>query len=141
MLESAYPKSYLYKRIVEAKLFIDSNFSQPIDLDKISNTAHFSKYHFLRLFKKTYGKTPHQYLTLLRVESAKKQLDEGETISEVCYSLSFASLSSFTKLFKKYIGQTPTEYANKAQLHLQSVKETPINHIPICFAEYLGFNK
>ena len=47
------PKLYLYKRIVEARLFIDSNFTSPIDLDKISDEAHFSKYHFLRLFKKS----------------------------------------------------------------------------------------
>lgn len=135
------PKLYLYKRIVEAKLFIDSNFTSPIDLDKISDEAHFSKYHFLRLFKKSYGKTPHQYVTSLRIENAKKQLDNGESITNVCYSLSFASLSSFVKLFKKYTGKTPTEYANTAQIHLKSVKETPIHHIPVCFAEYLGFKK
>jgi AraC-like DNA-binding protein len=141
VFENNYPKSYLYKRIVEAKLFIDDNFSQPIDLDKISNTAHFSKYHFLRLFKKTYGKTPHQYLTHLRLQEAKNLLSKGESITSVCYGLSFSSLSSFAKLFKKNIGITPTQYVSDTRKHLKSLKEAPINHIPVCFAEYLGFKK
>ncbi len=65
-----YPKAYLYRRIVQAKLFIDSNYTDNIDLDNISDEAYFSKFHFTRLFKKIYGRTPHQYLTFVRIEKA-----------------------------------------------------------------------
>ena len=46
-----YEKLYLYKRIVQSKLFIDNNFADNIDLDKIADQACFSKFHFVRLFK------------------------------------------------------------------------------------------
>lgn len=62
-----YPKVYLYKRIVQAKLFIDQHYAKPIDVSNISDEASFSKFHFLMRFKKIYGKTPHQYLTRVRI--------------------------------------------------------------------------
>jgi len=66
-----YPKVYLYRRIVQAKLFIDRHFAEKIDLTNIAEEATFSKFHFIRLFKKVYGKPPHQYLISVRVEKAK----------------------------------------------------------------------
>ena len=52
MSEAGYPKVYLYQRIVKAKLFIDAHYSKTIDLDNISDEAYFSKFHFIRTFKK-----------------------------------------------------------------------------------------
>ena len=69
-----YPKIYLYRRIVQAKLFIDEHFGNNIDLDNIADEAYFSKFHFIRLFKTIYNKTPHQYLTIVRIEKAKMLL-------------------------------------------------------------------
>ena len=61
MQTDQYPKVYLYKRIVQAKLFIDNNYFKNIDLDNISDEANFSKFHFMRLFKNAYGKTYFSY--------------------------------------------------------------------------------
>jgi AraC-like DNA-binding protein len=66
----------LYARIVRAKLFIDENYSSAIDLDTLSKEACFSKYHFLRLFKRTYNKTPYQYLSERRMSASP----EGEKL-------------------------------------------------------------
>ena len=41
----------MYKRIVQAKLFIDRKYAERIALNNISDEAHFSKFHFVRLFK------------------------------------------------------------------------------------------
>jgi AraC-like DNA-binding protein len=70
-MKENFPKIYLYKRIVQAKLFIDARFSDNIDLHNIADEACFSKFHFIRLFKTVYGKTPHQYLKQVRIENAK----------------------------------------------------------------------
>ncbi len=51
-----YPKIYLYKRVVQAKLFIDNRFGDDIDLNNIADEAYLSKFHFIRLFKIIYGK-------------------------------------------------------------------------------------
>jgi AraC-like DNA-binding protein len=133
-----YPKVYLYRRIVEAKLFIDKNFSQDINLDNISNESCFSKFHFIRLFKKAYGKTPHRYLTDVRVENAKQLLAENITVSKVCFSVGFNSITSFTGLFKKATGLTPSSF-QKNQLLIQSeIQKAPLKFIPHCFAEAKG---
>src|SRR3978361_1150681 len=95
-----YPKIYLYKRIVQAKLFVDNHFAENLELDNIADEAYFSKYHFIRLFKKMYGRTPHQYLIAVRIEKAVILLKAGTPVTEVCYEVGFESRSSFGRLFK-----------------------------------------
>jgi AraC-like DNA-binding protein len=136
-----YPKIYLYRRIVKAKLFIDDNYAEAIDLDHIADEAFFSKFHFIRLFKKTYGKTPHQYLTYVRIEKAKLLLKEEVSVSEVCYTVGFDSVSSFTGLFKRMVGQTPSAYQQQSISKQLEIKTAPLKHIPNCFAEMSGWTK
>ena len=134
MSEKAYSKAYLYRRIVEAKLFIDRNYTQSIDVHAIANEACFSKYHFLRLFKKAYGKTPHQYLTSLRINEAKKQLSApGVSVAQVCFALGFESQPSFTQLFKRRVGVTPRKFAQEQAERLQQQKAEPLTYVPSCF--------
>ena len=78
MATEQYPKIYLYKRIVQAKLFIDNNYAEDIDLDNIADEAYFSKFHFIRLFKNIYGSTPHHYLRQVRIEHAKQLLAKNK---------------------------------------------------------------
>ena len=136
-----YPKVYLYRRIVKAKLFIDGNYADAIDLDHIADEAFFSKFHFIRLFKKTYGKTPHQYLTYVRIEKSKLLLKEEVPVSEVCYGVGFDSVSSFTGLFKRIVGQPPSAYQAECINKKYEIKTAPLKHIPNCFAEMNGWTK
>ena len=125
----------LYERIVAAKVFIDENYHEPIGLDEISRKAFLSRYHFHRLFSQVYKKTPHQYLTLKRIEKAKDLLSENRQVTEVCNEVGFESLGSFSVLFKKEIGFAPTYYRNMAWLKKQKAKELPKAFIPHCFIE------
>ena len=81
MSKEKYPKIYLYRRIVQAKLFIDKFHSEKIDLNNIADEACFSKYHFIRLFKSIYGKTPNQYLKEARIENAKELIKNGKSVT------------------------------------------------------------
>jgi AraC-like DNA-binding protein len=47
-------RTYLYRRIVEAKLFMDENYANAIPTKIIAGVACFSEFHFLRLFKEVY---------------------------------------------------------------------------------------
>ena len=80
MTSNDLPKLDLYRRIVQAKLFIDSNFAERIDAGEIADEACYSKFHFIRTFKSIYGWTPHQYLTHVRVERAKEILEQGVSV-------------------------------------------------------------
>ena len=97
----------LYERIVAAKVFIDENFEQPLNLDEISQKAFLSRFHFHRLFAQVYKKTPHQYLTAKRIEKARELLAENKQVTEVCNEVGFESLGSFSMLFKKEMGFAP----------------------------------
>ena len=136
-----YPRQYLYLRAVRAKLFIDAHFASAIDLNKIADEACFSKFHFVRLFKDIYGRTPHQYLTHVRIEKAKEYLDDGQPVAYACFKVGFDSISSFTGLFKRRTGQTPRQYQIARESFRASVATDPLNHIPGCFAENAGWTR
>ena len=134
-MTESYPKIYLYKRIVQAKLFIDNHYAEKIDLDNISDEAYFSKFHFIRLFKKIYGKSPHQYLTYVRVEKAKDLLKTKASIADTCYSVGFESISSFTGLFKRYAHMTPSQYQQLELRRKEEMLASPLKFVPNCFVE------
>jgi AraC-like DNA-binding protein len=135
-----YPKAYLYRRIVQAKLFIDERYAEPIDVDNICGEAAFSKFHFIRLFKKVYGRTPHTYLAGVRIERAKELLDQGMPVTDACYAVGFESPASFSRLFKRQTGSSPSAYrAGRARL-AQAIAQHPLGFVPGCFAEAKGWS-
>ena len=135
------PKVYLYRRIVLAKLFIDEHFAEDINLDNISGEAFFSKFHFIRLFKMAYGKTPHQYLTHVRIENAKLLLQTETTVADVCFSVGFDGISSFTKLFKRIVKVTPSLYQQQQKARKSEISKAPLKFIPGCFAAHNGWDE
>jgi len=139
MTDHQYPKLYFYRRIVQAKLYIDDHYGDSIDLNNIADEAYFSKFHFIRAFKNTYGKTPHQYLIYVRIEKACELLKTGMPVSEVCYTVGFESLSSFSGLFKRIAGLSPSAYVAQQQNLQQQIKKSPLSFVPACFAEKSGW--
>jgi len=139
MADHQYPKLYFYRRIVQAKLYIDDHYGDNIDLNNIADEAWFSKFHFIRAFKNTYGKTPHQYLIYVRIEKARELLKTGTPVSEVCYTVGFESLSSFSGLFKRMTGLSPSAYVAQQQNLQQQIKKSPLSFVPACFAEKSGW--
>ena len=134
MNEELYPKQYLYRRIVQSKLYIDNSYAENIDVDCISDQAYFSKFHFIRLFKSIYGKTPHQYLSHVRIEKAKQLLKDEISVTEVCFAVGFDSLSSFIGLFKRLVGETPSAFQLQQRQRKAETSEKPLKFIPDCFA-------
>jgi AraC-like DNA-binding protein len=125
----------IYQRIASAKIYIDENYHESIDLEEISQQAFLSRFHFHRLFTKIYHRTPHQYLTRKRLDKAKDLLAENKPVTEVCNEVGFESIGSFSVLFKKEIGFAPQYYRNMAWLKKQKTKEHPKAFIPHCFIQ------
>jgi len=134
-----YKKMYLYKRIVQAKLFMDNYYAENIDLVHTSDEACFSKYHFIRLFKAAYGKTPHHYLACVRIEHARLLLTADKSILEVSILVGFDSPTSFTAAFKKIVGMTPSDFQTRHRLRTEKITANPLVAIPNCFAQSHGF--
>lgn len=124
----------VYKKVVGGKIFIDEYFHQPIDLGAISRKACISRFHFHRLFTRIYRQTPHRYLTQKRLVLAQQLLtDDKLSISEICCSVGFESIGSFSLLFKKEIGYSPSYFRNMAWLKKHQARTQPKKFIPHCF--------
>jgi AraC-like DNA-binding protein len=134
-----YPQAHLYRRVVQAKLFMDAHFAESIDVDDISSEAAFSKFHFIRLFKRVYGFAPHAYLTKVRVQHAQEFLDKGAQVTDACYAVGFTSLGTFSRLFKRHVGIVPSRYRAGRMARATALGEVPLAFIPGCFAERNGW--
>ena len=125
----------LYQRIMSAKLFIDQNYQEPIDLDAVSKKAFLSRFHFHRLFTRIYQRTPHQYIRQKRLIKAKELLEQNKPVTDVCNEVGFESIGSFSVLFKKEIGFAPQYYRNMAYKKKMEQKAEPKKAIPGCFIQ------
>jgi AraC-like DNA-binding protein len=136
-----YPRQYLYRRVVRAKLYIDEHYAANVDLSDIADEACFSKFHFIRLFKTIYGKTPHQYLTEVRINRAKELLDDDATVACACFSVGFDSISTFTGLFKRRVGLTPAAFQRSVLATRDEIAIRPLKFVPNCFVEKRGWSE
>ena len=95
-----------------AKDAMDRDWADPdLDLDAVAAHAGYSRYHFLRAFKESYGETPGQYLTHRRIERAEEMLRGADlSVTEICHLVGFSSLGTFSARFKARTGLTPSEY-------------------------------
>ena len=122
------------ERLNRARAFIDLCYELPLNLDEISSHACFSRYHFLRLFRRAFNKTPHQYLVERRIERAKELLSEDDLrVTDVCFEVGFQSLGSFSSLFHKSVGHPPITFREKSR-ETQAAKR----QIPGCFLVMYG---
>jgi AraC-like DNA-binding protein len=101
----------LYRRLSRARDYMLARLDQPVLLDEMARVACLSPNHFIRTFRQAFGQSPHQYLVSRRLERAEMLLAGTERpVTEVCYSVGFESLGSFSWLFRKRYGVSPTGY-------------------------------
>jgi AraC family transcriptional regulator len=101
----------LYKRLSRAMDVLRCGFCGEISLDQLAAEASLSKYHFLRLFRTTYGLSPYQYIQHLRIEKARVLLADSDlSITDLAGLLGFDNSQSFSRLFSQRMGLYPTQY-------------------------------
>lgn len=100
----------LYRRLWRAREFIEASYTGRVTLKQIAAAAELSPHHLLRLFKATFGETPHQLVTKRRLEHAQRLLRTGRSVTDVCFDVGFESLGSFSTLFKTRLGVSPALY-------------------------------
>jgi AraC family transcriptional regulator len=103
------------RRAVDAALWIDANSHEEIDLERAASEAGLSAFHFLRLFAKVLGVTPHQYLLRSRLRHAARLLaDEERSITEIAFGVGFGDLSNFVRTFHRAAGVSPRGFRRAA---------------------------
>lgn len=104
----------LYRRLYRAKEYAAAFFNTPLTLHEMAHVASLSPTHFLRTFKQVFHQTPHQYLTERRLAYAQQLLlHTDRSVTDICFSLGFESLGSFSWLFSQRVGCSPTAYRSQ----------------------------
>ena len=102
-----------FRRLLRARDAIHARYAQSLRLEDLAREATLSPFHFLRLFRYAFGETPHQYLTRVRIDAAKRLLLADAPVTDVCFDVGFQSLGSFSALFAKRVGSPPSAFRRR----------------------------
>jgi AraC-like DNA-binding protein len=104
------------RRAVEAALWLDAHSHEPVDLASAAHEVGLSPFHFLRLFSRVLGVTPHQYLVRSRLRHAVRLLaDDTRSITDVAFDVGFGDLSNFVRTFHRAAGVSPRRFRRAAK--------------------------
>lgn len=90
--------------------YMEEHFDRNVTLDELLSMTSFGKSYLLRSFTKQVGVSPYRYLQTVRLEKAKKFLEEGIAPIDAASMAGFSDQSHFTNFFKEFIGLTPKQY-------------------------------
>jgi AraC family transcriptional regulator len=97
------------RRLIE---YMDAHLASDVGLGELADAAGLSRFHLIRAFKKTTGKTPYQFLLQRRVERARQLLERGRsTIQEIARAVGYKNTSRFISAFRRLEGTTPGSFA------------------------------
>lgn len=114
--EDANPSARDRRRAVEAALWMEAHAAEPVALEGAAREAGLSPFHFLRLFARVIGATPHQYVVRSRLRRAARLLaDEERPVTDVALEAGFSDLSNFVRTFHRAAGITPTGFRRAAR--------------------------
>jgi AraC family transcriptional regulator len=100
------------RRVHRVMTYIDRHLDEPLDLESLAAVAHFSAFHFHRLFRAWTGETLGDYLRRRRVETGALRLltQPRSTVLEVALAVGFGSGEAFARAFKLRFGVTPSAW-------------------------------
>lgn len=144
-IQSANQNRHEYEsRMHRVLTYIDEHLDEAIDLPKLATVAHFSPFHFHRLFAALLGETLGDYVRRRRVEVAAMRLvvQPRTRILNIALSVGFGSAEAFTRAFKSRFGHSPTAWraqqllARRANSNLSQANSKQSQVLPIDFTEH-----
>ncbi|MFO0992929.1 MAG: AraC family transcriptional regulator [Hyphomicrobiales bacterium] len=102
------------RRVSRAVHHMESHCEDALDLAALAGIAAMSKFHFLRVFRRSIGMTPYQFLLGLRLRrAASRLLTTPERVSAVAFSAGFGDLSTFNATFRAWFGMSPSQFRKR----------------------------
>jgi AraC family transcriptional regulator len=109
-------RAELYRRLCRGRDYLHASFGESPTLAAVAREACLAPHHFHRLFRRVFGRTPHDYVLDLRIARARTLLAEtARTVSEICLDVGFESLGSFSSRFRREVGVSPTAFRRRAR--------------------------
>jgi len=97
-------------RATEQKVieFIDANLAGDIALSDLAAVAGLSRFHFIRVFRRSFNQTPYQFVLGRRVERARALLKGGAIpVEEIAAAVGFNDAARFSRAFRRITGVSP----------------------------------
>ena len=103
-------KSASFEKMSKTMDYIDNNISKDLQLSELAEIAGMNKSYFSTLFKKLNGMSPWDYITVRRIDLARRLLsDSDRNILDIAMLCGFNNTANFNRAFKKVTGKTPKE--------------------------------
>lgn len=107
-------KKHADEIILEAQNFIEANLQEKITIEDLSSKFNVGRRNFDRRFIKATGNTPVEYAQRVKIEAAKKALENSrKTVNEVMFEVGYSDVKAFREVFRKYTGLSPLDYKGK----------------------------
>lgn len=90
--------------------YMHTNYASSISMAELAALARFSEFHFMRVFRKHFGLSPHTYLTQIRLKAARRMLEGGMSSTEAAAEAGFFDQSHLMRHFKRVYGITPQQF-------------------------------
>ena len=114
-LSSAAASAGERRRAVRGALWLEAHSHEAVDLESAAREAGVSPFHFLRIFTRVLGVTPHQYLIRSRIRRAARLLgEESRSVTDVAMEVGFGDLSNFVRTFRRAAGVPPASFGRAA---------------------------
>jgi AraC-like DNA-binding protein len=125
-----------FSRLCRARDYLAGSYRDRVTLQDVAREACLSPFHLNRLFTRTFGETPHEFLTRTRIEEAKK-LADSHSVTDVCFEVGYESLGSFSMRFRSLAGASPQAFRREARRTFAGVAGNwPLCFIPACFQQF-----
>jgi len=100
--------------VLNAQSFIENNFQRDISVEQVATHVNMSKRNFIRRFKQATQYTPLEYIQKVKIEAAKKRLENSQqSIQSLMYDVGYNDSKTFRDVFKRLTGVTPKSYRQK----------------------------
>ena len=97
------------KKVVDIIQYINSQLTDEISIDRLSEKFYISKYHMMRQFKAETGYTIGNYINQKRLLMARELLRQGEAVTKVYLDVGFKDYSTFVRAYKQLFGEIPSK--------------------------------
>ena len=132
----------LLSRLCHARDLLRDWEDQPLSVSAVARLSGLSHFHFIRLFKAMFGETPHRYRSRAQIEKAKHLLILSDlSITNVCMSIGFSSVGSFSTLFLRRAGMSPSEFQRRYRPASLAERRLPASLIPGCLSLMAGISE
>lgn len=104
------------RRVAVARQYLEDHFRESVTVSQLASVAHLSQRQLNDLFRRELGMTPHQYLLRLRMDRARRLLEQTRlSVQQVADAVGYGSLAAFSDRFSRHFGVSPTHFRGKSK--------------------------